>query len=226
MTAAQLYRLCGYALVIGAIVSIITTVAQAALFPSNNDPTYAQNALLVPLALISVAASVLLLLGLPGWYAMHARAAGVSGLVGFVGIFITGLMFPIFFGLFQALLFPFFATQAPQLLSGDGPSGFFPYFIVGTLIQLIGTIGLAIPMLRGQVLPRWPGYALVISAPLAVVSFFLSSGPNAPQSALTLALNNLPVVLLLVALAGMGGKLLTNRSDIGVAELKTAPFSR
>ena len=225
MTAAQLYRLSGYALVIGAVVSIVTTVMQSALFPSNNDLTYAQNGLFVPLALISVAATVLLLLGLSGWYAMHSRAAGVTGLVGFVCIFITGLMFPVFFNLVQALLFPFLATAAPQSFSGEGPSGFFPYFIVGTILQVIGTIGLAIPMLRGQVLPRWPAYALIVSAPLAVVSFFLN-GPNVAPNALTVVLNALPVLLLFVALAGMGWTLWTTRSDIGVAGLAPAPLSK
>lgn len=225
MTAAQLYRLSGYALVIGAIVSIITTVLQAALFPSNSDVTYANNALYVPLALIGVAGTVLLLLGLPGWYAMHARAAGMSGLVGFVAIFITGVLIPAFFNLFSALIFPYIATQAPQLLSGEGPSGFFAFFIVGTLLQVIGSIGLAIPMLRGRVLPRWPGYALIVSAPLAAVSFFLN-GPNVQPSALILILNNLPAVLLLLAFLGMGWTLLANRSEVGVAELKTAPLGR
>jgi hypothetical protein len=225
MTAAQLYRLSGYALVIGAGASIITFILQAALFPSNSDVTYAKNALYVPLALISVVATVPALLGLPGWYALHARAAGMSGLVGFLCIFITGLMFPIFFNLFSALVFPFIATRAPQLLSGDGPPGFFPYFIVGTIVEVIGTIGLAIPMLRGQVLPRWPGYALVVSAPLFVVSFFLS-GPNVQPNALTLVLSNLPVVLLLGALAGMGRTLLTTRSEVGVAGLTSASLGR
>jgi hypothetical protein len=224
MTAPQLYRLCGYALVIGAIVSIITQVVSAVLFPRNNDPTYAQNALFVPLALISVAAAALLLLGLPGWYAMHARAAGVSGLVGFVAIFITGLMFPIFFNLFGALIFPLLATQAPQLLRNEAPSpAFFSYFIVGTLLQLVGVIGLAIPMLRGRVLPRWPGYALVVSAPLVVVSFFLN-GPDVAQSALTVALNNLPVLLLFVAFVGLGWKLLTKPSEVSVPDWKTSPL--
>ena len=128
---------------------------------------------------------------------------GTAGLVGAVLIAVTGMIFGVFFGLFSVLLQPYLAAQAPQLLSGDGPPALFPFFILGTVLQVIGSILFALPMLRGRMLPRWPGYALVVSAIFAIVSFFLS-GPGSPTTPLTILANLLPPALLIIALGWLG----------------------
>jgi hypothetical protein len=203
MASAPLFRLSGLTLLIGAVAALIGNIATGLLFPDNNNPSYALNPSYVPLNLLATIGSILLLLGLPGLYAKRARELGVAGLVGTVLIALTGMMFGVFFGLFAVLFQSYLAAQAPQLLSGEGPPALFPFFILGTLAQVIGSILFALPMLRGSMLPRWPGYALVVSALVAVVSFFLS-GPGSPTTPLTILANVLPPALLFIVLGWLG----------------------
>lgn len=203
MTPAGLFRLSGLALVVGAIAAVIGNVATSVLFPDMNSPSVATSPLFVPLNLLATVGTVLVLLGFPGLYAWRAHEMGIAGLVGAVLIALTGMMFGVFFGLFSVLFQPYLAAQVPQLLSGDGPPALFPFFILGTLFQVIGSILFALPMLRGRMLPRWPGYALVVSALVAIVSFFLS-GPGSPTTPLTILANLLPPALLIIALGWLG----------------------
>ena len=62
--------------------------------------------------------------------------------------------------------------------------------------------------------PRWPGYALVVSAVIAVLSFFLS-GPGSPTTPLTILANLLPPVLLIMALGWLGYLLWTGSPESG-----------
>jgi hypothetical protein len=203
MTPAGLFRLSGLALTVGAIVAVIGNIATSVLFPDMNSPSEAMSASYVPLNLLATVGTVLVLLGFPGLYAWRAHEMGIAGLVGAVLIALTGMMFGVFFGLFSVLFQPYLAAQAPQIFSGDGPPALFPFFILGTVFQVIGSILFALPMLRGRMLPRWPGYALVVSALVAIVSFFLG-GPGSPTTPLTILANLLPPVLLIIALGWLG----------------------
>ena len=203
MAPATLLRFSGLTLVIGAAMALIGNTATSLLFPDNSNPTYAINPLYVPLNLLATIGTILVLLGLPALYAHRARELGVIGLAGTVLIALTGMMFGVFFGLFSVLFAPYLATQAPQLMTGDGPPALFPFFILGTLAQVCGSVLFALPMLRGRMLPRWPGYALVISALFAVLSFFLS-GQGSPTTPLTILANLLPPLLLVLVLGWLG----------------------
>jgi hypothetical protein len=109
----------------------------------------------------------------------------------------------VFFGLLQALVLPFIVAQVPQMPEGAGPDGLFLMFILGTLAQAVGSVLLALPILRGRVAPRWAGYCLVAGAVVAVIGFFLS-GPSGPPGVPAIIANTLSGVLLLVPLGWFG----------------------
>jgi hypothetical protein len=207
MTLAQLRRLSGWALVLGGLAALIGNVATGVLFPDNFNPTYAGNPLFVPLNLLALLGTLLLVLGLPGLYAARRVELAVAGFVGIVLIAVTAMLFGVFFGLFALIVEPFLSAQAPQLLSGDPPASLLVFLVVSTIIQVVGSILFALPMLRGALQPRWAGYVLVISAVLAVVSF-LANGPASGSGALAVVLNVASPVLLLVVLAWLGYQLL------------------
>jgi hypothetical protein len=203
MSYLQLLRLSGASLVVGAVVSVIATLYSALVFVGTDPSPYANNALWVPISLLGAVGTALLILGLPGMYARAMDAFGLLGLIGIVLIFLTGLMFGVFFNLVGAVLVPYLASHAPDVFKGNGPPSFFPFFIIGTIIELAGTVLLAVPFLRSRALPSWVGYVLIASAVGAVVGFFLT-GPNGPNNTLTSLIGNAGALLLFVALGGIG----------------------
>jgi hypothetical protein len=212
MSSREAFRLGGVALVVGAVLSFVASLLNALLF-SGNDPTlYAGNALFVPLNILTALGSGLLLLGLPVLYLSRPEGWGVLGLVGFVLVFATGLMFGIFFSLLGALLLPYLAQHAPDTLKGNGPPAFFPFFILGTVVEVIGLLLLALPLARGFVAERWVGYVLLAAAVLSVVGFFV--GGNGPTSPLLALLGDLGSLLLFVALGWLGYLLWTGHARL------------
>ena len=211
MSAAQLFRLSGAALALGGLVSLLAYTATSLLFPNESDPTYAANPLFVPLHLVVFTGAMLLLLGLPGLAVEAARRAGPSALLGVILLNLTGAMFGVFFTLLQVMIFPYLAEQAPQLLADDvGPPGLVLFFIFGTLALVVGSILLALPLLRGQLRPRGAGYMLVGAAALAVLLFFLET-PDSPTNSLSNLVDLLSTDLLFVALGWLGYELYTGR---------------
>ena len=207
MSGAQLFRLSGLVLVVGAIAALVGNGGTGILFPDNGNPTYALSPLYVPLNLLALVGTILLLLGLPGLYASRSREAGALGLAGIVLIALTGMMFGIFFGLFAVLFQPFLAARAPELLSGEPAPGFFPFFILGSVFQVVGSVLFALHMLSGRVRPRWPGYLLVISALLAIGTFLLTD-PSSSSTPLSIFLNVASPALLFIVLGWLGYQLL------------------
>ena len=198
MTTVQLYRLSGLALVMGAVLSAMSSIGIGVAFPDTSDPAAATNPLNVLLSLVGVVGTILALLGLPGMYACAAREGGFMWLVGVVLIAITGMLFGIFFGLMGALVFPALASQATNPFGEGPPPSFFALFIVGTLANAVGSILMGIPMITKRIYARWCGYMMIVEAVLAVVGFFVN-GPG-PSSLIGQILNvagPLPLFLVL-----------------------------
>ena len=198
MTTVQLYRLSGLALVMGAVLSAISSIGIGVAFPDTSDPAAATNPLNVLLSIVGVVGTILALLGLPGMYARAAREGGFVWLVGVVLIAITGMLFGIFFGLMGALVFPALASQATNPFGEGPPPSFFALFIVGTLANVVGAILMGIPMITKRIYARWCGYMMIVEAVLAVVGFFVN-GPG-PSSLIGQILNvagPLPLFLVL-----------------------------
>jgi hypothetical protein len=196
------------ALMVGAVLAFVGDLLNTLLF-SGNDPTpYAGNPLFVPVNLLSVLGTALLLFGLPMLYLSGPEGWGVLGLIGFLLVFATGLMFGVFFSLLSALLLPYLVQHAPDTVKGNGPPAFFPFFIVGTVFEVVGLALLAVPIVRGVVAERWLGYVLLAAAVLGVVGFFLGGG-NGPPNPLIALIGSLSSLLLFVALGWLGYRLWT-----------------
>ncbi|HSS95319.1 MAG TPA: hypothetical protein VLR46_15200 [Candidatus Dormibacteraeota bacterium] len=192
LSAESFIRLSGLALVIGSAVSVVFLLV-GALF---NGDIYVTSQYLL------AAATVLLLLGLPGVYASRAQGFGVVGLIGVAFVFIESEMVGVFGNLYGAMVDPWLATEAPKLASGFGPPPLFAYYNVAEVALVVGCVLLAIPILRGRVSPRWPAIVLLLSVPIGVVLFFLI--PSLTSTVATSLLAQVPAILLLAALAGLG----------------------
>lgn len=205
MTAALVYRVSGWSLVIGAIVSFVTLLYAAVVFIGNTDQV-AHRPEYLWVNVFSAVGIALLLLGLPGWFGSRASVAGVTGLIGMICIFLTGLVLGVFFSLLQALIFPYLATQAPQLLAGEGPPAIFGVVLFGTIMNVIGAALLAVAMLRARIEPLWTGYVWILCAVMAIVGFIIG-GPAATNVASSIV-GISSALLIFIALFGFGGDML------------------
>jgi hypothetical protein len=199
MSTQGFFRLSGLALVGGSVLTIVFRIVSAFFY--GDTTTYANQPMNIITDFALAAATILLLLGLPGVYASRAQGFGVVGLVGMALVFIAGMMLGVFGNLVGAMVDPWLATEAPDLANGFGPPAFFAFFNVEELLLVIGSILLAIPLLRGQVSPRWPGIALLLSVVVGSVGFFLFAIPTNLASSL---MGEVAPLLLLIALAGLG----------------------
>ena len=151
MSSREAFRLAGLALMVGAVLAFVGNLVTTFLFTGNDPTPYAGNPLFVPINILSALGTALLLLGLPVLYLSRPEGWGVLGLIGFVLVFATGLMFGIFFSLMSVLLLPYLVQHAPDTVKGNGPPAFFPFFIAGTVFEVVGLVLLAIPIVRGVI---------------------------------------------------------------------------
>jgi len=218
MTTLQLYRLSGLALVIGAVLSAVSTIVSAVAFPDSNDVAAATNPLNILLSLVGVVGTMLALFGLPAMYARAAREGGVLWLVGMVLIAITGMLFGVFLGLMSAIVFPVLASQATDLFSQGPPPSFFALFIVANVANVFGALLMAIPMIKRGIYARWCGYLMLAEAALAIINF-VASGPGA-TSLLSVVLGVIsPLPLFLVV--GWAGYRLWSTNEAPAVEAAT-----
>lgn len=145
--------------------------------------------------------TVVLLLGLPGLFASGARGYGLAGLIGIALIFVASVMVGVFGNLYGAMVDPWLAAQAPNLANGFGPPPLFAYYNLAEVAVVLGTVLLAIPIVRGRVMPRWAGWMLLASVPIGAVLFFYV--PSLSNDAIAGLLSAVPDVLLWLALAAL-----------------------
>ncbi len=213
MTARQTFRIGGMALLAGAVLSFLTTLLNTFLFVGNDPTPYASNPLFVPLNILNALGTGLLLVGVPLLYVSRPEGWGALGLVGFALLFTTGLMFGIFFSLFSALFVPYLVQHAPSAVRGNGPPALFPFFIVGTVFEVVAVVLLAVPVLRGLVAGRGVAYVLLAAAVMAVVGFVVGGG-NGPSNPVLALVGNLSSLLLFVALGWLGYLLWTGHAGL------------
>jgi succinate dehydrogenase hydrophobic anchor subunit len=200
MSAESVIRLSGLALVIGCVVSVVFRIVGNLFYGSTTD--YANQPVYITSGFVLAAASILLLLGLPGVIASRARGFGAVGLIGMALVFTAIIMVGVFANLYSATVDPWLATRAPSLANSFGPPAFFAYFNIAELVLVVGSVLLAIPVLRGRVSPRWPAIVLLLSVVIGVVFFFLI--PSLPSTLGPSLMATVPDILLWVALAGLG----------------------
>jgi hypothetical protein len=209
-TSPRLCRVGGLALVVGAGVFIAHLLARSVLTASAGGDTaaFARAGLWLPINALGAAGAALVLLGLP---AVCARISGPTGWLGVAGVVLIALGWMVlggFVSLYSASVLPWLADNAPALVDTiNQAAGLLIVFIIGLLAQLIGTVLLAIPFLRGRVRPNWVGYVLVASVLMTLIGNLVIA-PSGPATNLALnLLSNLGPVLLLVALGALGARL-------------------
>jgi hypothetical protein len=211
MTARQLFRLSGAALLIGSVLGILSGVVSGILFPDTSDPTVASNLLNVVLTALGVIGGVLALFGLPGLYLSRAQKGGVVWFTGNVLLGLTAVLFGIFLPLVFLLVLPALASAAPALLAEGPPPSFVPLFIIGTLANVFGAAFTAWAVLGRRLYPSWCGWLLALEAVLAALGFFLN-GPSS-GGVVGQVLNAVSALPLFVVLGWVGYQLWTGGLD-------------
>src|ERR687884_721601 len=99
MSSTETIRLGGLSMVIGAVLAFVSTLLTAVLFVGQDPTPYANGPLFVPVNLLGALGAAFLLFGVPLLYLAWSEGWGVLGLIGIVLLFVTGLMFGVFFPL-------------------------------------------------------------------------------------------------------------------------------
>jgi hypothetical protein len=215
VTGMRLSGIGGLLVFIGAVAFVLHVVVRSALTAGVDPAVSAQMGVWAPVNALGALGAVLVLLGLPAVYARMAGQGGLPGLVGFALIEMSWMFFGLFLSLYGALVLPWLAAQAPQLVAGSSPTplGVVVAFTLGLLAWLVGAALLAIPFARGRVRARWVGYVLPASALWALVGIFVIA-PDGPASNLAVnLLSNLGPVLLLIGLGYLGFRAWAERAS-------------
>jgi hypothetical protein len=200
-------RIAGGALLVGAVATFLLSLASD-IFLQGGDASQSGRSLFVVVNFLSVVAAVPLLLGFTAAYRVQAPRAGVLGLIGFVCIYLTGLMFGIFFSLLNAIIIPYVYQNARSLFQGDnGPPLLFAFFISATLFTLIGGVLFGVATLRAKVFPRATGFLFIAAGVLGLVNL-LPFSRNVPF------LGSLNGYLLFIALAILGYRLWSKGEEL------------
>jgi hypothetical protein len=119
---------------------------------------------------------VLGLLGTTALYAPTAQRAGRWGLCGFVSLFV-GMM--LIFGLdyYETLIAPYLAVHYPEVVAnhgaGDAMGPVAVFFPLAGVLTVLGYAALAYGWMKGDVLPKPVGIAMIIAA----LAFGFGLGP-------------------------------------------------
>jgi hypothetical protein len=197
-SSPRLFQLSGWALVVGSVIGIAQTFLDTSLLLSG---TNLDNLWWKLDTLLFVAATILLLSGLPGLHVKQSNRAGLLGIIGIAIIFASSFGFIVL----NLLLFP------PTINFGqyDG------LFNVSTLLSIIGYILLGTMIVRASVFPRWTGIVLILTSIVQVLTFTPVNTALNPTfyTIVNASANALPYW---VAVAGCGYALLSRQKVLAV----------
>jgi hypothetical protein len=205
-------RFAGWSLLISNVLLLLATVLAliipGPLGPFGPPPVWLAGAM--PLF------SVLLLLGLPALYTSQRRS-GWLGLVGVILFFLATLVLGVGQNAVAAIAF-----SGPPQPTPMGPINPPPViiisFLAGALVFLIGSVLLALGILRAHVFPRWTAWALVASGVFQIASVL---APGAPAGVIPAILFTISTLLAAAALVWIGSLLARPASAIS-AQLEEA----
>lgn len=158
MTAERLIWLSGLALLLGGLLATAGWLLFARFDPTHR--AYAERFWL-PFNFLVIGGGFLMVLGLPGFYAVQARQAGILGLAGFV-IFFAGI------------LFAYIAVHSIQTMTMPNvPPGMMIIVSFAAPSLLIGGLLTALATWRAGVYPSWVAVALIVAGALGLLGQWL-----------------------------------------------------
>jgi len=166
-TIDRLTRSGGVALAVGTAVGIGTGIAKEFV-----DQTVVSPALTIVTS-CSLVSMLLLVMGLPAWYAVQAHRAGKLGAVSFVMLFVglAGLELgtEAMYGYVAPALYvrPGNADLAEESALDTISTGFAAYGLTTMALEMLGLLLFGIAIMRAKVFPRWVGWAVALS-PVAI----------------------------------------------------------
>lgn len=166
-------RLAGLTLMAGCVLAAIGFLAISLAAHGGGDARYG-DPLWQPLYGVLLAGSVLVVLGLPAVLAVHGSAFRRLTLVGYVGIFAPLVMLNVAETTIEAFVMPYLLHHGG--IPDQTPAGLNAFEAVALLLFLVGSVCLAVAVVRARVLPRWVGAALIASL---VSLFVVHGGPAA-----------------------------------------------
>jgi hypothetical protein len=209
-------RLSCWAAVVAAPITIVAVLIVAFTVSGPTlDVKTAQSPAFLAANLLSTVGALLLVYGLPGVFARWREGWGRTGLAGIALLSLAALILS-FVSLLAALIDPWLAEKAPDLVKDPGPPLFLAVNFTSLAALSAGTILVAIPILRRRVGPRWIGFLLVASAVMYPVYIYaaFSSG-----NVLLSLVGSLSPILFLFAVGYLGylGASETNTVRAGAA---------
>jgi hypothetical protein len=167
------------------------------------------------------AGAVLLVFGLPGVFARWREGWGRTGLAGIALIALAAMLIA-FTSLLAAVVDPWLAAKAPELVKDPGPPLYNAILITLIVATVAGTILIAIPILRRRVGPRSVGFLLIASAVTYPVYIWASfSSP----SVLVSLIGSLSPILFLVAFGYLGYLGTSETPAVGAESMPSAAVS-
>jgi hypothetical protein len=223
MSSRTLYRWSGTTLIVGGLLSLVSSTLNAILFPDTN-PT-PQQLLSVPWLIAEIllfAGLLLIVMGFPGSYLRQAARAGRLGFVGSLLLWL-GVLLALGFSVVRITLWPYLAQLAPNVLplGGQGPvAGFLLWILVPWLLLSLGSLLLGAAVLRARAFPLWPGILLLIAGILSILTFIL------PPSGIGEILDPVSDGALFLALAWIGYTLIANPQESVARHPAAAPTAQ
>jgi hypothetical protein len=188
-------RLAGWSLLISngllLIATLLALIIPGPLGPFGPPPVW--------LGWVSALLFVLLLVGLPVLYTSQ-RQTGWLGLAGVI-VFVLAILV---LGIGQNVMAAIAFSGPPEPVPSGPivpPLAIIISFLAGALLFLIGSVLLALSILRARIFPGWTAWALIASALLQLAS---SLAPGAPAGVLPAMLYALSTLLSAAALICIG----------------------
>lgn len=178
-----------------AVLIVVFTVSGPTL-----DVKTAQSPAFLAANLLSTVGALLLVYGLPGVFARWHEGWGHTGLAAIALLSLAALILS-FVSLLAALIDPWLAEKAPELVKDPGPPLFLAISFTSLVALSAGTILMAIPILRRRVGPRWIGFLLVASAVMYPVYIYAAFSST---NVLLSLVGSLSPILFLVAFGSLG----------------------
>lgn len=204
MSPSFVFRFCGWTLAFGAAGYIVLTLGGDVVL--GQGPQHFLSPLYAPISALQAAAGFAILIGLAGHYGRQHSAAGRLGLIGAVALSASIALYAFALPIMSAIMFSWLASQPTMqhaLEGNNGPGGLFVFFILSTVLNLVGLVCYGIATWRAGVAGRAAAATLLAGGALALVAFLIgSSSPDLPAW-----VSDLPGQVFIAALAWLGVQL-------------------